>query len=96
MYEPCPIDTSNITLPVAIDDLLERLAEYTHEVWARRRKTEGWRFGEQRNDATKEHPCLVPYVQLPDSEKEYDRTTSQETLKAIIALGYQITKADQT
>ena len=95
MYEPRPIDTSNITLPVGIDQLLERLAEHTHEVWALRRKSEGWRFGTQRNEAAKEHPCLVPYAQLPDSEREYDRTISKETLKAIIALGYQIRKADQ-
>jgi hypothetical protein len=94
MYEPCPIDTSNIKLPIDFDDLLERLAKHTHDVWARRRMSEGWSFGDQRNDATKEHPCLVPYIQLPDSEKEYDRTISIETLKAIIALGYQITKVD--
>ena len=96
MNEPCPIDTSNIELPDAIVDLMERLAEHTHDAWTRRRMSEGWRFGNQRNDATKEHPCLVPYAQLPDSEKEYDRTTSQETLKAIIALGYQITKSGPT
>ena len=36
-------------------------------------------------------PCLVPYADLPESEKEYDRNTAMQTLKAIIALGYGIT-----
>jgi ryanodine receptor 2 len=33
---------------------------------------------------------LVPYQQLPESEKTYDRLAAMETLKAILALGYRI------
>ena len=40
----------------------------------------------------KEHPCLISYEELPESEKEYDRNTAIQTLKAIIALCYRITK----
>ena len=49
--------------------------------------------GRQRDDAAKKHPCLVPYDQLPESEKEYDRDSAIETLRAIIALGYRIERA---
>ena len=52
----------------------------------------GWRYGPERNDAKKEHPCLVPYEQLPESEKEYDRQAAMETLKAILAMGHRIVK----
>ena len=37
---------------------------------------------------------LVPYDELPESEKEYDRNTAIETLKLIIKLGYKITRKD--
>ena len=36
-------------------------------------------------------PCLAPYDQLPEKEKDYDRATAGETLKAILKLGYRIT-----
>ena len=91
-YKPNPIDTSNINLPEELLALAEKLAENTHEVWAQGRIAEGWTYGEERDDATKKHPCLVPYSELPESEKEYDRRTSLETLKCVIKLGYKIKK----
>ncbi|MCR5162371.1 MAG: hypothetical protein K6C06_11425, partial [Lachnospiraceae bacterium] len=39
-------------------------------------------------------PCLVPYDELPEREKDYDRMTAMETLKLIIKLGYEIKKKD--
>ena len=91
-YEPKPIDTSKVQLPEEILDLGERLAENAHDIYGRQRLAEGWRYGPARNDATKENPTLVPYKDLPESEKEYDRQIAMETLKAIIALGYRIEK----
>lgn len=88
-YKPKPLDTSGVELPEDIIKLSEQLARNTHENWARQRLADGWRYGTERNDARKEHPCLVPYEDLPESEKLYDRTTALETLKAIISLGYQ-------
>ena len=91
-YQPKPIDTSSVTLTDEIIELTELLAENAHDIWARQRLAEGWRYGPERNDERREHPDLVPYGQLPDSEKEYDRNTALETLKAIVAIGYQIVK----
>ncbi len=93
-YQPKPIDTSKVKLPVEIDSLTEQLAESTHDIWALTRINDGWVYGPSRNDPKKEHPCLIPYSELPDSEKEYDRNTAMETLKAIYALGYRIVKGD--
>lgn len=95
-YQPTPIDTTGITLTPDLLELTEVLARNTHDVWARQRLTSGWRFGPQRDDAAKEHPCLIPYEQLPESEKEYDRCTAMETLKAIAALGYRCEKPPAT
>lgn len=89
-YVPAPIDTSHIRLEPDILALSELLAKNTHEVWARERLNQGWTWGPVRDDAKKEHPCLIPYEQLPESEKEYDRNTAMETLKVILALGHQI------
>ena len=89
-YEPTPIDTSAVALSPEILDLTETLARHAHEVWARERIRLGWIRGAERNDERREHPCLVPYDQLPDSERQFDRNAALETLKAILALGYRI------
>lgn len=90
MYDPKPMDTSSVVLPKELLDLTERIAENAHDVWAAGRIAEGWTYGEARDDAKKTNPCLVPYNQLPESEKEYDRSTSMETIKLILMLGYRI------
>jgi RyR domain len=92
-YQPKPIDTSSITLPRDLSDLTERLAENAHDIWARQRMADGWTFGQARDDAKKYHPCLVPYAELPESEKVYDRNAAMETIKAILAQGYRIEKS---
>ena len=89
-YRPTPIDTSGVELGEDVLNLAERLAEHVHDVWAAERLADGWRFGPRRDDAKKEHPSLVPYAELPESEKKYDRNTALQTLKAILALGYQL------
>lgn len=93
-YTPQPIDTKTVELSPELNELTERLAENVHDVWAQGRIKDGWSYGPIRNDANKTTPCLVPYNELPDSEKEYDRQTAQNTLKAILALGFQILPPD--
>jgi hypothetical protein len=92
VYKPKPINTSQVELDGEIVELTEQLAENAHEVWARRRLAEGWRYGPRRDETKKEHPSLVPYEALPEAEKEYDRSTAIETLKVMLALGYRIEK----
>ena len=92
MYKPKPIDTSKIDLPENLLLLTEKIAENVHDNWALARIKDGWTYGETRNDKEKTTPCLVPYGDLTEIEKEYDRVTALETLKLIIALGYNIEK----
>ncbi len=92
MYEPKPINTEDIRLSEDIEELSELLAKNTHEVWATGRIQAGWTYGEERNDERKQHPCLVPYEELSEEEKSYDRATSVQTLKLIMKLGYRIVK----
>lgn len=92
MYNPKPADTGEIVLSDDLLELKEKIAENVHEVWAAGRVAEGWTYGPVRDDAAKTTPCLVPYCELPESEKEYDRNTAFQTLKLIMALGYRIEK----
>lgn len=89
-YIPNPIDTSEVELPADLCDLTEVIARNVHEVWAAERISQGWQWGAERNDSLRLHPCLVPYDELPESEREFDRLTALETLKLIQALGYEI------
>ena len=90
MYEPKPIDTSGVTLSEELLALTETIAENVHDVWAAGRIAEGWVYGEEKNAEKKTTPLLVPYSQLPESEKDYDRNTAMETIKLIVKLGYTI------
>lgn len=91
-FTPAPIDTSSVELPDELLQLVEQLSRNVHDNWASGRLKEGWTYGPERNDVLKQHPCLVDYDSLPESEKDYDRHTAMETLKAILVLGWDISK----
>ena len=93
-YIPEPMDLSLVDLPESLIQLSERIAEDVHEVWAKARIDEGWTYGEKRDDIHKKHPCLVPYDELPEEEKEYDRNTAMNTIKMVKKLGFRIEKED--
>ena len=86
-YNPQPINLDNIPLGEELNELIEAIAENAHDVWAVARMKEGWTYGPVRDDAKKQHPDLVPYSALPDSEKEYDRLMAANTIKLVRKLG---------
>lgn len=92
VYVPAPVDTSSVELPEELLLLTDKIAENVHDVWAVGRISEGWKYGPVKDSEKKETPCLVPYSELSDSEKSYDVNTALETLKLIVALGYEIRK----
>ncbi|THB67659.1 MAG: hypothetical protein D6E12_08125 [Desulfovibrio sp.] len=94
-YTPKPEDLSSKKLPKPLRELVEMIASNIHDVWAAQRISEGWTYGPERSDERKETPCLRPYGELPDSEKDYDRKTAEQTLKYILARGYTITAPGQ-
>lgn len=91
-YRPSPQNVEGVRLSDDLTALSETLAENTHEVWAEARFVEGWRYGQQRDDVLKLHPCLVPYAELPESEKEFDRLTALNTLRLVDKLGFMVLK----
>ena len=91
-YIPKPENLDGIQLSDELNGLVEAMAKNVHDVWAQSRIEQGWTYGPERNDERKEHPCLVEYEQLPDSERDYDRNTAIGTLKLILKLGFKIEK----
>lgn len=91
-YIPSPVDTTNVELPQELMNLAEDIAKNVHEVWSKNRMSEGWVYGPVRDDEKRETPCLVPYEELPEEEKAYDRNTAFSTLRLIVSLGFDIVK----
>ena len=94
-YIPNPVDTEQNQLPKELEYLVEEMAKNVHEVWSKTRIEQGWTYGEKRDDVLKQHPCLIPYEELPEEEKVYDRNSSVETLKLIMKLGFKISKDEK-
>lgn len=91
-YEPHPIDVDDVLLDDDLLELMEAIAENTHEVWAKERQKEGWTYGKERNDALKQNPDMVPYSDLTESEKEYDRKTAYTALRLAKKLGFKVSR----
>ena len=92
VYEPSPIALDDVELSDELTELQEAIAENAHEIWAKNRCDQGWKYGLERNDQKKETPDMVPYCNLPESEKLYDREMAMQTLKLVRKLGFEIVK----
>lgn len=95
-YEPQPIDLSDVTINEDLHELQEAIAENVHEVWAMNRRNEGWTYGPRRDDKLKQTPDMVPYSELTEQEKHYDRVLAENTIKLLKKLGYEIVKTEDT
>lgn len=89
-YIPNPINVDDVVLPKDIAALTEYIAENTHEEWAKQRLKEGWTFASKTNKKRKQSFDLVPYCELLDKEKEYDRKMAMNTLKVLCKYGYVV------
>lgn len=50
----------------------ETTPEQSHEGWLAQKRADGWRYGAEKNPETKEHPCFVPYRELPQTQRSKD------------------------
>lgn len=92
IYEPSPIGLDDVELSDDLTELQEAIAENAHEIWAKNRRDQGWSYGPERNDQKKETPDMIPYCNLPESEKLYDREMAMQTLKLVKKLGFKLVK----
>lgn len=91
-YRPHPINVSDVELDEQLLELTEAIAENAHEIWARKRYDEGWRYGEKRDDDKLQTPDMVPYSELSESEKYYDRDVALNTIRLVKKLGFNISR----
>ncbi len=90
-YQPKPERFEHIKMPEEVQNVLEAAARNIHEVWAENKLKEDWRYGEALDYEKKTHPSLIPYEQLPERQKLYDRETAMYTIKFLLNTGFQIT-----
>lgn len=89
-YNPAPLDTTGVEIGEELSELVESMASNTHDTWAQQRIRDGWTYGPRRDDELKQHPDLVPYKDLSEGEKLYDRSTSLEAIRFILGKGFSI------
>ncbi|XP_030626784.1 ryanodine receptor 3 [Chanos chanos] len=89
-FIPIPVDTSQIVLPPHLETVRDKLAENIHELWAMNKIELGWSYGKVRDDNKRQHPCLVDFSKLPETERNYNLQMSTETLKTLLALGCHV------
>ncbi|XP_052827801.1 ryanodine receptor isoform X7 [Octopus bimaculoides] len=87
-YKPCPLDLNTIHLNEKMEELVDLLAENTHNVWAKDRIKQGWTYGLCEDNVNKRSPYLVPYSKVDEHIKKANRDTASETVKTLMAYGY--------
>ncbi|XP_036448593.1 ryanodine receptor 3 [Colossoma macropomum] len=93
-FIPTPVDTSQIVMPPHLEKVRDRLAENIHELWAMNKIELGWSYGKIRDDNKRQHPCLVDFSKLPETERNYNLQMSTETLKTLLALGCHVVQVN--
>ena len=87
-YVPHPINVDSIPLDEDLEEVLEAIAENSHDIWVEKMMKEGWTYGSERDEAGRHDPCIVPYTALPEDEREYDRLLAYNTIKLVKKLGF--------
>ncbi|KAK3736855.1 hypothetical protein RRG08_000604 [Elysia crispata] len=89
-YKPNPMDLTTISLNEKMQELVDLLAENTHNVWAKDRIKHGWTYGLFEDFFHKRTPHLVPYSKVDEHIKKANRDTATEAVKTLLAYGYTI------
>ncbi|XP_057715474.1 ryanodine receptor 3-like isoform X8 [Corythoichthys intestinalis] len=93
-FIPTPVETSQIVMPPHLEKVRDTLAENIHEMWGMNKIELGWSYGKIRDDNKRQHPCLVDFSKLPETEKNYNLQMSTETLKTLLALGCRVVQVN--
>ena len=72
---------------------IEQLARMEHDRWMRDKIRDGWRYGPKRDDAARIHPLLVPWEELPESERDKDRNPMRELPQMLARVGLEVQRA---
>jgi len=87
-YKPAPLDLSAIELNPKTEELVDKLAENTHNVWARERISQDWTYGLSEDTEARRSPHLVQYSDVDEAIKVANRAAASETVKTLLVYGY--------
>nr|XP_036227358.1 ryanodine receptor isoform X20 [Bactrocera oleae]XP_036227359.1 ryanodine receptor isoform X20 [Bactrocera oleae] len=87
-YKPAPLDLNAVTLSPKLEELVDQLAENTHNLWARERIQQGWTYGLNEDSENHRSPHLVPYSKVDEAIKKANRDTASETVRTLLVYGY--------
>uniref|UniRef100_A0A671WZV5 Ryanodine receptor 3 n=1 Tax=Sparus aurata TaxID=8175 RepID=A0A671WZV5_SPAAU len=93
-FIPTPVETGQVVMPLHLEKVRDKLAENIHELWGMNKIELGWSYGKIRDDNKRQHPCLVDFSKLPETEKNYNLQMSTETLKTLLALGCRVVQVN--
>jgi hypothetical protein len=71
-------------------DEVEKLAAVEHDRWNSEKRIAGWRFGRTRDPKEMTTPYLVPYQELDEDVKEWDRQSVREIPALLADAGFEI------
>uniref|UniRef100_A0A673BR42 Ryanodine receptor 1 n=1 Tax=Sphaeramia orbicularis TaxID=375764 RepID=A0A673BR42_9TELE len=94
-YKPAPLDLNHVKLTPNQNQLVEKLAENGHNVWARDRVRQGWTYSIVQDILNKRNPRLVPYNLLDERTKKTNRDSVNNAVRTLIGYGYNIEPPDQ-
>lgn len=89
-YKFRPVDGREPVIHQFTPDEVEKLAILEHDRWVEEKLAAGWRYGPQRDNSRKLTPSLVPYDQLPESEKDKDRDPMRRIPALLAEAGFEI------
>lgn len=79
-------------LPEEYEAIREEVAASVHDAWTKEKIADGWKAADHRDAVQKLDDRLIPYNELPEEEKKYDRATAEAAIRALLSCGYEITK----
>uniref|UniRef100_A0A3Q2ZUA4 Ryanodine receptor 2b (cardiac) n=1 Tax=Kryptolebias marmoratus TaxID=37003 RepID=A0A3Q2ZUA4_KRYMA len=89
-YRPAPIDSSQVILSSADEEVVDLLAENEHNLWARDRIKQGWTYGAQQDVKAKRSPHLVPCRLLDERTRKAGLASVREAVCTLLAFGYSL------
>ena len=69
---------------------ITKMARLEHELWCQAKESDGWTYGEQRDENKRTHPDLVSWDNLPEGEREKNLTVVRQIPALLARIGFQI------
>lgn len=86
----CHLDADNPSIVEISENEIEKMSVLEHERWVLERRSNGWRYGRIKNVTEKRSPYLVPWGDLPEEIREYDREAVRNMIPILKSLGIGI------